>query len=195
MWAFFHLFSILQIFFHHCTADCELSENHIVDFCPHTTSSSFFLVALFLFTHTWITRKPYHSNSRNIFHSFEACFASQRLQLNAGCLETTQNLVPNRALHVLHPAGRRLATLLCKLRIIRESELQITPGTLDGERGAQNQDVDVVRWWRKASVDLICVVVLFVYEASWVCFVMLDKFSVLIPLNVSFCVFVTKLLW
>lgn len=59
---------------------------------------------------------------KNIFQSFEAPFPSQQLRLNVGCLQTTQNLAPNWSVRVLHSAGRRLATLLCKLRIIRQSE-------------------------------------------------------------------------
>lgn len=69
--------------------------------------------------------------------SFRAAKPLQRSRLNVGCLETTQSLAPNWSERVPHPAAARTATLLCKLRIMRQSEFQITSGTLEGEWAAQ----------------------------------------------------------
>lgn len=84
-----------------------------------------FFIFLLLFSHS-PSHKSHPSTPiqtvKNILQSFEAPFPSQQSRFNVGCLETTQNLAPNWSVRVLHSAGRRLATLLCKLRIIRQSE-------------------------------------------------------------------------
>lgn len=150
--------SIQQIsFYPHADNLSTISLISVAVMFPYRFSHIF--VALILFTHTWNTPRHSRPNSKNIFQSFQACLASHQLQLNVGCLETTQNLTPNWATLVLHPTGRRLATLLCKLRIIRQSEFKITPGTLEGGREAENQLDDVVSWPGRAGEDLIWVFV------------------------------------
>lgn len=62
---------------------------------------------------------------------------------------------------MLYPAGRRTATLLCKLRIIRQSEFKITSGALDGERATGGLSDHVEGRRTKASV--------FVWKSTIVC--------------------------